>query len=113
MALTQAGARDRARRRERRLRFAGLRRDVQTALPANGGGASTDSAASIAQQQLVNDAAWQLESFDMRLPLAARPMLGRAAVLAAIADTSLEVIAAPDGAMRLRDAYDRMTTMLA
>ncbi len=78
-----------------------------------GDGASSDSAASVAQQQMVNDAAWQLESFDRRLPLAARPMLGRAAVLAAIADTSLELIAAPDGASRLRDAYERMTTMLA
>ncbi|MEO8333631.1 MAG: hypothetical protein ABI664_01575 [bacterium] len=77
-----------------------------------GDGAAPDSAASIALQQRINDAAWQLEAFDAQLPLAARPMLGRAAVLAAIADCSLDQLAASDGASRLRDAYERMRTAL-
>lgn len=74
-----------------------------------GNGADASSAASAALQRQVNDAAWQLEAFDARLPLAARTMLGRAAVLAAIAELRLEQIAASDGSSRLRDAYERMS----
>ncbi len=67
-----------------------------------------DTAAS-ALRRMVHDASRQLEAFDAELTPEARSMLGRAAVLAAIADRTIDEIAGATGSSLLRAAYERMT----
>lgn len=71
--------------------------------------ASLSDPASIERRRMVHDASRQLEAFDAELPTAARTMLGRAAVLAAIADRTIDEIASAAGSSQLSAAYERMT----